>query len=95
MKLTKLNKAYTVVDEKDDQTTSGNITKTEDGELTIGLNTTLKSSLTQEVTQLGSAYYRSKDGKVNTNYNFEGNYNTEYVNYCETLISDILEQIGE
>lgn len=95
MKLTKLNKAYTVVDEKDGQVTSGNITKTEEGELTISLNTTFKSSLTQEVTQLGSVYYRSQDGKVNTNYNFEGNYKTEYVNYCETLISDILEQIGE
>lgn len=95
MKLTKLTKAYTVVDEKDGQVTNGNITKTEEGELTISLNTTFKSSLTQEVTPLGSAYYRSKDGKVNTNYNFEGAYETEYVNYCETLISDILEQIGE
>lgn len=93
MELNKIHEAYTLIDNTDNWMTSGNVTKSEIGEITINITTTLKS-ITSESNQWGSMHYQNhEDNRVTTSFNFEGTYKAEYVDYCEQLVSQILEQL--
>lgn len=95
MELTKLNEAYTLADVTETWMTSGNVTKEMGGAINISINTTLKEPVENGVNRWGSLYYSmSSDGNVSANYNFEGPYKESYVDYCEELIAQILEQVN-
>ncbi len=95
MELVKLSEAYNLVDVKDNWMTGGSVTVAADETINISINTTLKAEKSEESNQWGSAYYqKNPDGKVQTQYSFEGAYQAEYVNYCEELFVAILAQIG-
>lgn len=96
MELVKFSEAYNLIDTKDNLMTSGGVTVETNNTITITINTTVKAQNEGESNQWGSAHYqRNPEGKVQTQYSFEGAYQAEYVNYCESLIEAILIQIGK
>ena len=94
MKLTKLNEAYTLVDENENWMTSGNVNKEMNGSLNINIFTTLKTELAEGENRWGSLYYSvNREGNINASYNFEGSYKEDFVDYAEGIIAEILEEI--
>ena len=92
MELIKLNEAYTLSDSNELWDTTGNVTKETSGIINIGLNTLSKQSESHEY--LGGVYFQiSSEGNVTANYNFRGMYKEEYVDYCEGIIKQVLEEI--
>lgn len=95
MELTKLNEAYTLTDVTETWMTSGNVTKEMGGAINININTTLKEPVEDGVNRWGSLYYSiSSEGNVSASYNFGGPYKESYVDYCEKLTAQILEQVA-
>lgn len=94
MELIKLSEAYTLVDNTDKWMTSGNITKETSGAININFYSTLKEAK-EGANRWGSVYYNvSAENNISANYNFEGNYREDFVDYSEELIAQILEQIN-
>lgn len=93
MELVKLNEAYTLTDNSNELwDTTGNVTKEMNGIINIGLNTLSKGIESAEY--LGGVFFQiSAEGNVSANYNFHGEYKKEYVDYCEDIIAQVLEQI--
>lgn len=92
MELVKLNEAYNLVDTNDSWMTSGSVTVETNGNININANTTLKIETTEN--QWGSLnYQKTSEGKTHVNYSFSGAYKSDYVDYAETLISEVLNQI--
>ena len=95
MQLTKLSEAYTLYDESDVWMTSGNVNKDLNGTISINLNSTLKNNNTQE-NRWGSLFYtKNSENSISANYNFEGEYKEDFVDYCEKLIAQILTEIKQ
>ena len=96
MELVKFSEAYTLLDNKDNWMTGGGVTVEADNTIKINLQTTLKAENQEESNQWGSAYYqRDPEGKVQTQYSFEGAYQAEYVNYCEDIFVQVFEKINK
>lgn len=96
MELVKFSEAYTLLDNTDSWMTGGGVTVEADNTIKINLHTTLKAENPEESNQWGSAYYqRDPEGKVQTQYSFEGAYQAEYVNYCEDIFVQIFEKINK
>lgn len=94
MELVKLSEAYNLTDVEGDRMTTGNVTVENSGVINININTTIKVDNEGADNLWGSANFcKQIDGKVQTQYNFSGEYQAEYVNYCEGLFVAILEQI--
>lgn len=94
MELIKLSEAYTLTDNNEKWMTSGNVNKEVSGAINITINTTLKMELEEGINRWGSLFYNKNDqGGVSANYNFDGEYKEDFVDYCEELISAILAQM--
>ncbi len=94
MELVKLSEAYTLVDNSEKWMTSGNVTKETSGNINITINSTLKMELGEDVNRWGSLFYsKNVEGGVSANYNFDGAYKEDFVDYCEELVAEILETI--
>ena len=92
MELTKLNEAYTLVDNNESWMTSGNVTVETNGNVNISANTTLKTETSEN--QWGSLnYQKTTEGKTFVSYNFDGAYKNDYVDYAESLVASVLERI--
>lgn len=96
MELTKLNVSYTLKDITDTLQTEGRISVEQNGTVHIDITSNAITPVDGSFPKWGSAnYLKQADGKVNVYFNFANNYRAEYVNYCETLFSEILQQIVE
>lgn len=94
MELVKLSEAYTLVDDNEKWMTSGNVTKETSGNVNINFFTTLKTDLGDGENRWGSLYYSvNREGNVSANYNFEGAYREDFVDYAEGIVAEILESI--
>lgn len=93
MELIKLSEAYNIVDDTDKFTTSGSLNKDMSGAITINLSSAIKTD--DQSNQWCSANYSiSAEGSVSVNYSFGGAYKEDFVDYCEDLITGILNTIN-
>lgn len=96
MELTKLNVSYNLKDITDTLQTEGRISVEQNGTVHIDITSNSVTPVDGSFPKWGSAnYLKQADGTVNVYFNFANSYRAEYVNYCETLFSEILQQIVE
>lgn len=92
MELTKVNEAYNLVDNTDIWESNGNVTIESAGNVNIGITSRRKAVLDGDIWY--SVYYNvGSDKRVSANFSFGKDYDSEYVDYCEALILQILSEL--
>lgn len=94
MELTKLNEAYNLTDSLENGwTVKGQVIKENSG--VININFSVSRISTTENIYVGSYSYNVPidNSSVSANYNCRKEFETEFINYSEELIKQILEQL--